>query len=180
MPGKMILVLGGARSGKSSYAQELAAKAGGRVIYAATAEAGDDEMRMRIAAHQAERPASWQTVEAPRQVGKALPSYMANAGVVLLDCITLLTSNVLLSLPESATVEEVQQEMDREVDGLLTAFENGEADWIVVSNEVGLGLVPAYALGRTYRDVLGRVNQRLAQVADEVLFMVAGIPMKVK
>ena len=180
MSGKMILVLGGARSGKSSYAQELATKAGGQVIYAATAQAGDDEMRMRIAAHQAERPASWQTVEAPRQVGMALLSYMTNADVVLLDCITLLTSNVLLGLPESATVDEVQQEMNREVDGLLTAFENGEADWIVVSNEVGLGLVPAYALGRTYRDVLGRVNQRLAQVADEVLFMVAGIPMKVK
>jgi len=180
MPGKMILVLGGARSGKSSYAQELAAKAGGRGIYAATAEAGDDEMRKRIAAHQAERSASWQTVEAPRQVGMALMSHMINVDVVLLDCITLLTSNVLLSLPESATLDEVQQEMDREVDGLLTAFEHGEADWIVVSNEVGLGLVPAYALGRTYRDVLGRVNQQLAQVADEVLFMVAGIPMKVK
>ena len=176
----MILVLGGARSGKSSYAQELAAKAKGRVIYIATAQAGDDEMRERIAVHQAERPASWQTVEAPRQVGRSVLSSLANVDVVLLDCITLLTSNVLLSLPESASLDEVQREMDREIDELLAAFEQGDADWIVVTNEVGLGLVPAYALGRTYRDVLGRVNQRLAQVANEVLFMVAGIPMKVK
>lgn len=180
MPGKMILVLGGARSGKSSYAQELAAKAEGRVIYIATAQAGDDEMRKRIAVHQAERPASWRTVEAPRQIGRSVLSSLANVDVVLLDCITLLTSNVLLSLPESASLDEVQREMDREVDELLAAVEQGDADWIVVTNEVGLGLVPAYALGRTYRDVLGRVNQRLAQVADEVLFMVAGIPMKVK
>ncbi len=105
---------------------------------------------------------------------------IADADVVLLDCITLLTSNVLLSLPETATVDEVQLEMDGEIEELLTAFEQGEAEWIVVSNEVGLGLVPAYAMGRKYRDVLGRTNQRLANVADEVLFMVAGIPMKVK
>ncbi|MDX9863605.1 MAG: bifunctional adenosylcobinamide kinase/adenosylcobinamide-phosphate guanylyltransferase [Anaerolineaceae bacterium] len=180
MTKRMTFILGGARSGKSTYAQNLAAQRGGRVLYAATAEAGDDEMRVRIAAHQAERPPDWQTVEAPKQVGMVLLPSMITADVVLLDCITLLTSNVLLSLPESATVDEVQQEMDREVDGLLTAFEHGKADWIVVSNEVGLGLVPAYALGRTYRDVLGRVNQRLAQVADEVVFMVAGLPLKVK
>ncbi len=177
---KMTLILGGARSGKSTYAQELAAKIGGRVIYAATAEVGDDEMRERIAAHQAERPENWRTVEAPMQVGTALMSEVGIADVILLDCVTLLASNVLLSLPEFATLDEVQRQMDGEIDGLLAAFEQGKADWIIVSNEVGLGLVPAYPLGRTYRDVLGRVNQRLALVADEVLFMVAGLPLKVK
>jgi adenosylcobinamide kinase / adenosylcobinamide-phosphate guanylyltransferase len=180
MARRMILILGGARSGKSSYAQALAEKSGGRVYYAATAQAGDAEMQERIAAHQAERPANWTTVEVPNEVGAALTPVIADADVVLLDCITLLTSNVLLSLPETATVDEVQLEMDGEIEELLTAFEQGEAEWIVVSNEVGLGLVPAYAMGRTYRDVLGRTNQRLAYVADEVLFMVAGIPMKVK
>lgn len=180
MPGKMTLILGGARSGKSSYAQNLTEKAGGRVVYVATAEAKDEEMRERIAVHQAERPANWHTIEAPMRVGKALRSEIAQADVVLLDCITLLTSNVLLGFPESATVKEVQHAMDIEIEDLLRVFEQGEADWVVVSNEVGLGLVPAYALGRTYRDVLGRVNQRLASVADEVLYMVAGLPMKVK
>ena len=180
MSGKIILILGGARSGKSSYAQELAAKLGERVVYVATAEVGDEEMQERIAAHRAERPASWHTVEAPTQVGAVLMTETLKADVILLDCITLLTSNVLLSFPESVTLDEVQREMDSEVDGLVAAFKQGEADWIIVSNEVGLGLVPAYPLGRTYRDVLGRVNQRLAQVADEVLFMVASLPMKVK
>jgi adenosylcobinamide kinase / adenosylcobinamide-phosphate guanylyltransferase len=180
MPGKMTLILGGARSGKSSYAQELAAKADGRVTYVATAEAGDEEMRERIVAHKAERPEGWQTIEAPRQVGMVLMSKIIESDMVLLDCITLLTSNVLLSFPESATIDEVQQRMNSEIDGLLSVFEQGKADWIIVSNEVGLGLVPAYALGRTYRDVLGRANQRLASVADEVLFMVAGLPLKVK
>lgn len=180
MPRKMTLILGGARSGKSSYAQDLAAQLGGRVVYVATAEARDDEMRERIAVHQAQRPADWQTLEAPRQVGQSLFSMIDKADVILLDCVTLLTSNVLLSLPESAPVTEVQREMDLEVEALLTAYGQGDAEWIIVSNEVGLGLVPAYALGRTYRDVLGWVNQRLAQAADEVLFMVAGLPMKVK
>lgn len=180
MPGKMVLILGGARSGKSSFAQDLAGQHGGQVIYVATAEAGDEEMQERIAAHRADRPASWRTIEAPRHTGTALLSELADADVILVDCITLLTSNVLLSLPESATLAEVQREMDGEIEGLLVAFEQGRADWIIVSNEVGLGLVPAYPLGRTYRDVLGRVNQRLAQGADEVLFMVAGLPMKLK
>ena len=180
MSRRMTLILGGARSGKSSYAQDLAAQADGRVVYVATAEARDDEMQERIAVHQAQRPADWQTIEAPRQVGQSLLSMIDKADIILLDCVTLLTSNVLLSLPESVPVAEAQREMDIEVEALLTAYEQGDAEWIIVSNEVGLGLVPAYALGRTYRDVLGRVNQRLAQAADEVLFMVAGLPMKVK
>jgi adenosylcobinamide kinase/adenosylcobinamide-phosphate guanylyltransferase len=176
----MTLILGGTRSGKSSHAQHLAAQAGGRVLYVATAEAGDEEMRQRIAVHRAERPAGWQTLEAPRQVGRALYSAMDGVDVILLDCMTLLTSNILMTLPESVSVEETQAAMDREVDDLLAAYAGGQASWIIVSNEVGLGLVPPYALGRVYRDVLGRVNQRLAQAADEVLFLVAGLPMRVK
>lgn len=180
MPGKMVLILGGARSGKSTYAQNLAAQTGGRVLYVATAEAGDAEMQERIAAHRAERPPDWQTLEAPRQVGQALLPLAAQVDVVLLDCVTLLASNVLISFPESASLAEIQHTMDAEIDALLEACQRSQALWVMVSNEVGLGLVPPYALGRTYRDVLGRVNQRLAQVADEVLFLVAGLPMRVK
>lgn len=180
MPGKMVLILGGARSGKSTYAQNLAAQTGGRVLYVATAEAGDAEMQERIAAHRAERPPDWQTLEAPRQVGQALLPLAAQVDVVLLDCVTLLASNVLISFPESASLAEIQHTMDAEIDALLEAYQRSQTLWVVVSNEVGLGLVPPYALGRTYRDVLGRVNQRLAQVADEVLFLVAGLPMRVK
>ena len=180
MSGKLILILGGARSGKSSYAQDLAMNISGKVIYVATAEARDDEMKERIAVHKAERPTGWLTVEAPTIVGKALEKTISSADVVLLDCLTLLTSNILLSMPENASVAEVQAAMDVEIDELLSVIEQSGAKWIIVTNEVGLGLVPAYALGRTYRDVLGRVNQRLAKAADEVLFMVAGLPMKVK
>lgn len=180
MSGKLTLILGGARSGKSSYAQDLAMNMSGKVIYVATAEARDDEMKERIAVHRAERPKGWLTVEAPTKVGKALEKTISSADVVLLDCLTLLTSNILLSMPENASVAEVQAAMDVEIDELLSVIEQSDAKWIIVTNEVGLGLVPAYALGRTYRDVLGRVNQRLAKAAEEVLFMVAGLPMKVK
>ena len=180
MSGELTLILGGARSGKSSYAQDLAMNISGKVIYVATAEARDEEMKERIAVHKAERPNGWLTVEAPTKVGKALEKTISSADVVLLDCLTLLTSNILLSMPENASVAEVQAAMDVEIDELLSVIEQSGAKWIIVTNEVGLGLVPAYALGRTYRDVLGRVNQRLAKAADEVLFMVAGLPMKVK
>lgn len=180
MSARMILILGGARSGKSTYAQNLAAQTGGRVLYVATAEAGDAEMKERIAAHRAERPADWQTLEASRDVGQSLLPLVADVDVVLLDCVTLLASNVVIAFPESVSLAEIQHSMDAEVDALITAYQSSQALWIIVSNEVGLGLVPPYALGRTYRDVLGRVNQRLAQTADEVLFLVAGLPMRVK
>jgi adenosylcobinamide kinase/adenosylcobinamide-phosphate guanylyltransferase len=177
---RLTLILGGARSGKSAYAQRLAAERGNDVLYVATAEAGDDEMAARIAAHRAERPAHWQTLEAPRQVGSAIRVVAGDAGVVLIDCLTLLASNVIVPLPEPVTVVAAESALNAEVDGLLAAYSESEAEWIVVSNEVGLGLVPPYPLGRAYRDALGRANQRLAAVADEVLFMVAGLPMRVK
>jgi adenosylcobinamide kinase/adenosylcobinamide-phosphate guanylyltransferase len=177
---RLTLILGGARSGKSAYAQRLAAERGSHVLYVATAEAGDDEMAARIAAHRAERPAHWQTLEAPRQVGSAIRVVAGDAGVVLIDCLTLLASNVIAPLPEPVTGEAAESALNAEVDELLAAYAESAAEWIVVSNEVGLGLVPPFPLGRAYRDALGRANQRLAGVADEVLFMVAGLPMRVK
>lgn len=177
---RMTLVLGGARSGKSTYAQRLAAERGQAVVYVATAEAGDGEMAARIAAHRTERPAHWQTIEAPRAVGAAIQSDAGQAEVILIDCLTLLANNVIVPLPESVTAQAAEAALNVEVEGLLNAYTANHAEWIIVSNEVGLGLVPPYPLGRVYRDALGRANQRLAAAADEVLFMVAGLPLKVK
>ncbi len=184
---QLTLILGGARSGKSSYAEQLAAQRGTHVAYVATAQAWDEEMALRIANHQAQRPLHWHTVEAPTQVGATLATAeiaVKAAGsaweVVLVDCLTLLASNVILALPEPVGIAAAETALRVEVDALLAAYTTSKASWILVSNEVGLGIVPAYPLGRVYRDALGRVNQRLAAVADEVLFMVAGLPMRVK
>jgi adenosylcobinamide kinase/adenosylcobinamide-phosphate guanylyltransferase len=183
----LTLVLGGARSGKSSYAEQLAAERGLRVLYVATAQAWDEEMSTRIANHQVQRPAHWRTLEAPLQVGAALATAEAALvddteewDVVLVDCLTLLASNVILTLPEPVETPAAEAALRAEVDALLAAYAASKARWILVSNEVGLGIVPAYPLGRVYRDALGRANQQLAAVADEVLFMVAGLPMRVK
>ena len=177
---RLTLILGGARSGKSSYAQRLAAERGKTVVYVATAEAGDGEMMARIAAHRAERPAHWQTIEAPRSIGTAIRSGVRQADVILIDCLTLLANNIIVPLPESVTAHEAEAALNVEIEELLNAYAASRAEWIIVSNEVGLGLVPPYPLGRVYRDALGRANQRLAAVADDVLFMVAGLPLKVK
>ena len=179
--GRLTLILGGARSGKSSYAEAQAAVTGGAVLYVATAQAWDDEMRTRIAAHRAQRPASWRTVEAPQQTGAAITAALTpDVTCVVVDCITLLANNVVIALPEGASADDATAALMPEIDVLLAACAESDADWFVVSNEVGLGIVPAYPLGRVYRDALGRANQRLAAAAHRVLFMVAGLPMTVK
>lgn len=192
MSKELILILGGARGGKSTYAEGLASELGGdNVVFLATAEALDDEMEARIAKHQAERPAGWRTVEAPSLLGAvpggALDGALAGAQVVLLDCLTLLASNALLAAGAPAEVTTAaasgggaEASVEAEVSALLDIFARGEASWIVVSNEVGLGLVPDNALGRTYRDALGRANQRVAAAADRVVFLVAGLPLQLK
>lgn len=181
MTRKLILILGGARSGKSSYAERLAAElGGGDLLYVATAQAFDDEMRARISAHQAARPAGWRTLEAPRLTAAPLTEAVGDATVVLLDCMTLLTSNAILASGEEPTDVAAEEAVNQEVAALLGAYRAGAATWLVVSNEVGLGLVPPYPLGRIYRDVLGRANQRLAAAADQVLLMVAGLPLTLK
>lgn len=180
MTKRLTLILGGARSGKSSYAQKIAAERGAAVLYVATAEAGDDEMAARIAAHRAERPAHWQTLEASREVGAAIRSQSNHYRILLLDCITLLANNVIVPLPEPVTEETATQALKKEVDELVIVYRESSAEWIIVSNEVGFGLVPPYPLGRVYRDALGRANQQLAAEADEVILMVAGLAMKIK
>lgn len=175
---KLTFVLGGARSGKSTYAQDLAQEHGGKVLYVATATAGDEEMKVRIENHRAERPSEWRTLEAPLYVGEAIERELAEqpADVILLDCMTLLATNVILQLPENAIEKAATDELSKEVNLLLACMKKSSAQWIIVSNEVGLGLVPPYPLGRIYRDALGRANQQLAKNSDRVIMMVAGIP----
>jgi adenosylcobinamide kinase/adenosylcobinamide-phosphate guanylyltransferase len=172
------LILGGARSGKSNYAETLAAQLGHDVLYVATAEAGDGEMATRIENHRRSRPQHWRTLEAPLNVGAAL-AQVEPPEVLLLDCLTLLASNLVLKL-ENEPLSAVEQAALAEVDALVAAQRRLDVPLLVVSNEVGLGLVPPYSLGRVYRDVLGRANQHLAAQAQRVLFMVAGLPMTVK
>jgi len=179
--GKLTLVLGGARSGKSAYVQRLAERHGGPVTFLATAAAGDDEMRARIARHRSERPPAWSTREIQHGIAAALQVDPPQAGVVLLDCVTLLVSNLLLlDGTDEPNESAVSARVEGEIGALLAFIENGEAEWIVVSNEVGLGLVPPTPLGRIYRDLLGRANCDLAARADRVIWMVAGIPVPIE
>jgi adenosylcobinamide kinase/adenosylcobinamide-phosphate guanylyltransferase len=175
----LTLILGGARSGKSAYAERAAREDGEPVLFLATAQALDPEMRQRIAQHRAARPPEWRTLEAPLDLGAALGNE-SHRGTVILDCVTLLVSNRLLALPEDAPYDRVMQSVQAEIEALLAARDRLGGRWLVVSNEVGLGLVPPYPLGRVFRDALGWANQRLARAADSVLLMVAGIPMVVK
>jgi adenosylcobinamide kinase / adenosylcobinamide-phosphate guanylyltransferase len=176
----LTLILGGARSGKSSYAQRLAEETGKPVTFLATAQALDEEMTARIQKHRLERPATWQTLEVPMNVASCLGQIESN--IVILDCVTLLINNLMMQFVENDLVEEApfMAAVQREVDELIAALRKKEQDWLVISNEVGLGLVPAYQMGRAYRDAIGWANQALAREADKVIFMVAGIPTTIK
>ena len=218
---RLILILGGARSGKSAYAEELAgrvadsdASAAGAaaspkfrgagdhapMIYLATATApdGDEEMRRRIASHQRSRGDGWITIEEPLDPAAALTAsgkLDLPGAVILLDCLTLLVSNLLLGGPsateEPGTTSEAdihtdidwparEKEVGKVIGDLLATYHAGSATLICVSNEVGMGLVPPYPLGRAFRDILGRVNARIAGEADVVLLMLAGLAVEVK
>jgi adenosylcobinamide kinase/adenosylcobinamide-phosphate guanylyltransferase len=173
-------ILGGARSGKSSYAQALAEETGKSVTFLATAQAFDEEMAARIQKHRSERSAVWQTLEIPFEI--ASQARQIKSEVVILDCITLLVNNLLMQFVKDDLVDEApfMQAVQKEVNELIDIIRVQKQDWLIVSNEVGLGLVPAYQMGRVYRDVLGWANQCLAREAGKVIFMVAGIPTVIK
>ena len=190
----LILVLGGARSGKSAFAERLAASSGRTVAFIATATASDDEMRERIARHRASRPREWHTIEEPLDLDGAVRQAYKLADVVLLDCVTLWLGNTLLQEPGQResnhkgkdelpiTSSLFDERSLQQIEALLAVVQSAEPHktLIIVSNEVGLGIVPAYPLGRVYRDTLGYINQRLAQAADRVYLMVAGMSVDIK
>jgi len=190
--GKLTLLLGGARSGKSTFAENRASEIGGEnVLYVATSESKDDEMEERVIKHRADRPSAWETIEAPRNVAQAIRQARSEAPVILLDCMTFLVANHLMdaAAPEDNPFDEpsadpfdakIEAAVVAEVEALVAYAQEKDVELLVVSNEVGLGLVPPYELGRAYRDILGRANQILARHADEVQLLVAGIPMKIK
>jgi adenosyl cobinamide kinase/adenosyl cobinamide phosphate guanylyltransferase len=165
---KLTLVLGGARSGKSRYAERLITALPPPWAYVATAEAGDDEMAARIAAHRARRSADWRTIEAPHDLTAALVRCASMP--VLIDCLTLWLSNLMLAAAD----------VDAAVDRLEQSLAQVSAPVVLVANEVGSGIVPEHALGRRFRDVQGLVNQRMAARADRVVLMVAGLPLALK
>jgi adenosylcobinamide kinase/adenosylcobinamide-phosphate guanylyltransferase len=190
--GRLTLILGGARSGKSTFAEDRARELGGEsVLYVATSEAKDEEMQQRVINHRAARPPAWGTLEAARNVAQALRQQNSAARVVLLDCMTFLVANHLMdaAAPRENPFDDpsadpfdpqIEANVVGEVEALIDYVQGFNIEMLVVSNEVGLGVVPPYELGRAYRDILGRANQIVARHADEVHLLVAGIPMKVK
>jgi adenosylcobinamide kinase/adenosylcobinamide-phosphate guanylyltransferase len=165
----LALVVGGARSGKSAFAEKLITSTGSARYYLATAEAWDDEMRLRIAQHRSDRGGGWRTVEAPLDLVGALVR-VPDKAAVLVDCATLWLTNHLLA----------GHDLEAESGALIAALENCRAPVAVVSNEVGWGIVPETALGRQFRDVQGRLNQRIAARADLVVGVMAGLPFVLK
>ena len=175
----MTFIIGGARSGKSTLAEQLA-RQGERVLYVATAESRDEEMRRRIAAYRAARPEHWDTVEEPLDLAGALRPVHNRYDTVLIDCLTLWVSNLLLGRQPGAADDAIEERILNTARELLQLVASSGAGWIMVSNEVGLGVVPGSPLGRAYRDLLGRVNQLAAAHARQVYLMVAGLPLQVK
>lgn len=167
---KIYLITGGVRSGKSKLGLTLAEKAG-KPYFIATAEAGDDEMKKRIINHRNERSEKWTTIEEKYDIGNAVVEACKNGSdLIIIDCITLWVTNLMLS----------EKDIDEYLRNLKDVLKKDIPDVVIVTNEVGLGVVPESKLGRDYRDEIGRVNQGLAEVATDVFFMVSGIPMKIK
>ena len=170
----IIFVTGGARSGKSDFAQDLAEKLKGKRLFLATAQAFDEEMSHRIQNHREQRGNRWDTVEEPIYLGTALKSVKNSYKTILVDCLTLWMSNLLLEYPDQ---DEKISEM---LDDFFLSIDKFEGTIIVVSNEVGMGIVPDNRLARVYRDQLGFLNQRMAGAADEVYALLSGIPVRIK
>lgn len=166
----LTLILGGVRSGKSRHAERLVLESGLEPVYVATAEARDDEMARRIAAHRARRDGRWHTVEAPLDLADAMREVSRPSRAVLVDCLTLWLTNVMVA--ERAVADEIRR--------LLDAVPALPGPVVMVSNEVGLGVVPTNAMARAFADEAGRLHQALAEIADAVVFMAAGLPLSLK
>lgn len=184
--GRLTLITGGARSGKSSFAEKSVRNLGENILYIATAIAFDDEMKERIRRHRLQRPAGWETLEAFRDFDGVLQGMLEGRNAVLLDCVTVMVSNIMLQKAmdwEGISIEEineVEREVTKQVEALLSIVHEADTPFILVTNELGMGVVPPSVLGRAMRDIAGRVNQLLACAADEVYLCVSGIPVKIK
>lgn len=178
--GKLIFITGGARSGKSNFAEKMAVSLGKSVAYLATAQPLDEEMAFRIKKHRKKRLNTWETYEEPIEVRELVSRLGLEKEVILIDCLTLLTSNLLLRKEDKVEDSKWQEENLLEIKKLAEICYKVPAQVIIVSNEVGMGLVPDNPLGRVYRDILGRANSIIADKADEVFMMVSGIPLKIK
>ncbi|MBI3322322.1 MAG: bifunctional adenosylcobinamide kinase/adenosylcobinamide-phosphate guanylyltransferase [Candidatus Omnitrophica bacterium] len=170
-----MLITGGARAGKSRFAQGMAERSGDRRrLFVATAVACDGEMRSRISNHRKERNGHWRTLEEPTRLPERLPSsFLSSGGVLLFDCLPTFVTNLLMARHSHASIR-------RRIAALLNACRRPGLTTLFVSNEVGLGLVPDHPLGREFRDLLGIVNQQVADAADEVYLLVAGLPLRIK
>ncbi len=169
--GKIIFVIGGAKSGKSTFALEKAGALPGRKAYIATAQPLDDEMKERIARHKAQRGAEWDTFEEPIKMARVLKQIGTGYAAAVIDCLTLWLSNLILS----------SEEFEEEIEAFLSILKNGDFPTLfIVSNEVGMGIVPDNALARRFRDRAGFLNQQVAAIADEVYLVTAGLPLRIK
>jgi len=177
---KLIFIIGGARSGKSDFAEKMANSLGKSIAYLATGQPLDKEMARRIKKHKSKRSIDWETYEEPIEVRELVSHLGLEKEVILIDCLTLLTSNLLLQKKDKVEDLKWQEEILLEIKKLAENSYKVPAQVIIVSNEVGMGLVPDNALGRVYRDILGKANSIIANKADEVFVMVSGIPLKIK
>lgn len=184
--GQIALITGGARSGKSTFAEEHVRTFGGVIGYIATAEPFDEGMKDRIKKHINQRPDHWTTYECYKEISPYIGEISKSCDTILLDCITVMVTNLMFSHSEEWTqitrdeIDRIEKEIILEVDALVEKIRLSGMDGVLVTNEVGAGIVPENRLARLFRDIAGRVNQRLAKQVDEVYFVVSGIPMKIK
>lgn len=183
--GKIVLVTGGARSGKSTFAEDLVARSGKAIAYIATSQIFDEEMRFRVELHRQRRPADWQTYEAPFEAQRAIEAAAYKHDAILFDCITIYLSNILCQLEEQELdkAEQVYALTRQKISQLITAAQAAAdkgAVVVFVTNEVGAGIVPENKLSRIYRDISGLANQQLAKAAADVYAVIAGIPVNIK
>lgn len=185
--GKLILVTGGARSGKSSFAEKIMKNISGPVLYLATAKVTDEEMQLRVDKHRQSRPAEWDTIEAYRGLGSIISDHKDNYQGILLDCITIMVTNLLFDIPaiqqddfSRESMEKAEEIIMEEAKDLVAGIASSSATVVMVTNELGSGIVPEYPVARVFRDIAGRVNQYLASQADEVHMAVCGLPIRLK
>ena len=184
--GEITFILGGARSGKSSFAINLAKEKSDKVAYIATASPTDEEIIERIRIHKSSRPNSWLTVEKSENIAAAINDLPDTINLVIIDCLTYLTFNILNrwhwdgSITDTKNTVQAELKVMKEADHLISSINKSRANFILISNEVGLGLVPPYPLGRVFRDVMGRFHQMITANSSEVYMLIAGIPMRLK